>query len=38
MQMLLDARRQGAAHPAALAGMWRDDSGFGRMAEPSQPL
>jgi hypothetical protein len=26
-QMLLDAHRQDVAHPAALAGMWRDDSG-----------
>jgi hypothetical protein len=30
------ARRQGAAHPVALAGMWRDGTGSRRMAGPAE--
>jgi hypothetical protein len=33
--MLPDARRQDVTHPAALAGMWRDESGSRRTAGPS---
>jgi hypothetical protein len=36
--MLLDAQRQDVAHPAALAEMWRDDSGSWRTNESSKPF
>jgi hypothetical protein len=34
--MLLNSRRQTVAHPAALAEMWRDESGSRRMPGPRQ--